>query len=64
MEAHKAAIKTIGVLEEGPQILTGSLDGSIKVWGLSSPAPTLVTTVPTEGGVEHIEIRGNVYLVM
>ena len=54
-------IKSIGVLntENGPKILTGSTDCTVKVWNLSSKDPSLEATIPATGKVEHILVDGN-----
>ena len=62
--AHKQSpIKSLAIMPEGPQILTGAGDSSIKVWNMSSGTPELTTTVTTPGPVQHIEINnGNTVL--
>lgn len=63
--AHqKSAVKTISVIPEGPQVLTGSLDNSIKVWNFSQGVPELVTTIPTGGAVQHIEVKDGKTVVL
>ena len=57
--AHESPIKSLAVISEGPQVLTGSTDSSIKVWNFSQGKPELSTTIPTGGGVQHIEIKDN-----
>lgn len=49
----------MAVISDGPQVLTGSTDNSIKVWNFSQGKPELSTTLPTGGSVQHIEIKDN-----
>eukprot|EP01006_Ploeotia_vitrea_P011692 TRINITY_DN31082_c0_g1_i2.p1 TRINITY_DN31082_c0_g1~~TRINITY_DN31082_c0_g1_i2.p1 ORF type:complete len:384 (+),score=-17.56 TRINITY_DN31082_c0_g1_i2:80-1231(+) len=56
--AHpKSPIKSVAVMPDGPQVLTGAMDNSIKVWNFSQGKPELSATVPTVGAVQHIEVK-------
>lgn len=58
--AHaKSPVKSLAVIAEGPQILTGGGDSTIKVWSMADGTPKLHTTINTPGPVHHIEIKDN-----
>lgn len=49
-------------MPDGPKILSGSTDSTVKVWNLATAEPSLYTTIPTTGVVEHIEVTGSTIL--
>lgn len=54
-------VKSIALLNmpDGPKLLSGSTDSNVKVWNLANEKPTDgVVSIPTTGGVEHIEVSG------
>ena len=56
--AHtNSAVKTVAVIPEGPQVITGGADNSMKVWNFSQGTPELNTTIPTAGSVQHIDVK-------
>ena len=64
IKAHEQPIKSIGVLSmpEGPKLITGSSDATVKVWNLQSEVPQQDISIPVPGKVEHLEISGNVIM--
>lgn len=56
---NNSAIKTLQVIKDGPQLITGSADNTIKVWNLNEGTPKLNTTITTPGSVECIQIKDN-----
>lgn len=56
VQAHDKPIKTVAVMKEGPCLLTGSSDASVKVWSVATGAPVLQATLPAPGSVSHIEV--------
>jgi WD40 repeat protein len=58
--AHQKPIKSIACITtpNGPQVLTGSQDCSIKAWNLSTPQQP-IQVIPTRGPVTHIEVDGS-----
>lgn len=54
-------VKSVALLSmpDGPKLLSGSTDSTVKVWNLASEKPSDdVVSIPTTGAVEHIEVSG------
>ena len=49
-------------MPDGPKILSGSTDSTVKVWNLATAEPSLYTSIATTGVVEHIEVSGSTIL--
>lgn len=44
------------MMKDGPRLLTGSLDASVKVWNISTGEPVLETSLPAAGPVQRIRV--------
>jgi WD40 repeat protein len=48
----------LSLMEDGPRLLTGSEDGSIKIWNLATlPQGQPEVTIPLGGPIQHIETK-------
>ena len=58
--AHEnSAIKSMAVISDGPQLITGGSDNTLKVWNFSTGKPELSTTLATPGPVHYLYIKDN-----
>jgi WD40 repeat protein len=60
IKGHDQPVKSLGLVQAGdtPRLLSGSADGSIKVWNLALPNDPEFT-IPARGPVQSIEVSGS-----
>ena len=61
VNAHEKPIRSLGMVSmpDGPRLITGSQDQSVKVWNLTTDPPSQEMVLKTAGTVGHVEVNGS-----
>lgn len=62
IEAHNAAVKSVAFISEGPSLITGSVDKTIKVWNMAANPP-VSQKIDADGEVQHLLVTAGNYLM-